>query len=95
MEPPSRLVLWNSLVGFCEIDLELKFMIFYTENKLDNLFCPKCGNGLYRSTYFEHYPTYPYGCFKCDELITEAEAKTHPPENNGIADCDSAPERIA
>lgn len=59
-------------------------MIFYTENKIDNLFCPRCGNCLYRSTYFEHYPAYPYGCFDCDELFMEIEAKKHPPEDNEL-----------
>ena len=56
-------------------------MIFYTKYKIDNLFCPRCGSCLYRSTYFEHYPEYPYGCMKCDELLTENEAKKNPPED--------------
>lgn len=91
MESPSRFLPRNTFVRFANEILN-KFMIFYTENKIDNLFCPKCGKGLYRSTYFEHYPTYPYGCFKCDELFTEAEAIKHPPEDNKIAESDPASE---
>lgn len=50
-------------------------MIFYKKDKIEDLFCPKCKNCLYRSTYFEHYPTFPYGCFECDELFTEEQVK--------------------
>jgi DNA-directed RNA polymerase subunit M/transcription elongation factor TFIIS len=67
-------------------------MIFYTKYKIDDLFCPKCGSFLYRSTYFEHYPEYPYGCVKCDELIMKNEAKKQPPENINGAESDSASE---
>jgi hypothetical protein len=65
-------------------------MIFHTKYKIENLFCPRCESCLYRSTYFEHYPEYPYGCLKCDELIAESEAKKVSFENADARDSGSA-----
>ena len=59
-------------------------MIFFKENKIENLYCPECGGNFYHIyNYPEYYPEYEYGCPKCQTVFAKRAALTQIPEKLG------------